>query len=79
MYVTVKDVIKIVNAGLIPGFRETVLELLDENFMQIFTRDIGKKLEFEVLWPGKIDGNVQLYSKIAAPEPNKQAMSFKVF
>jgi hypothetical protein len=79
IYVTVKDVIKIVNAGLIPGFRETVLELLDENFMQIFTRDVGKKLEFEVLWPGKIDGNVELYSKIAAPEPNKQAMSFKVF
>ena len=79
IYVTVKDVINTVNAGLIPGFRETVLELLDENFMQIFTRNIGGKLEFEVLWPGKVDGTVQLYSKIAAPEPNKQAMSFKVY
>lgn len=79
IYVTVKDVINTVNAGLIPGFRETVLELLDENFMQIFTRIVGGKLVFTVLWPGKIDGNVQLYSKIAAPEPNKQAMSFKVY
>jgi hypothetical protein len=79
IYVTVKDVINTMNSGIIPGFRETVLELLDENFMQIFTRIVGGKLVFEVLWPGKIDGNVQLYSKIAAPEPNKQAMSFKVF
>jgi len=79
IYVTVKDVINTMNSGIIPEFRETVLELLDENFMQIFTRIVGGKLVFEVLWPGKIDGNVQLYSKIAAPEPNKQAMSFKVF
>lgn len=77
VYVMTKELVKIVNDGLIPGFRETVLELLDENFMQIFTRVIGGKLEFKVLWPGKVDGNVSLYTKLSTADMS-QALSFKV-
>lgn len=77
VYFMTKELVKIVNDGLIPGFRETVLELLDENFMQIFTRVIGGQLVFKVLWPGKVDGNVSLYTKLSTADMS-QALSFKV-
>jgi hypothetical protein len=78
IYVVTKELTNIINSGIIPGFRNTVLELLDENFVQIFTRIIGGKLVFKVLWPGKVDGTVALHTKIAPGEPGKQALSFKV-
>jgi hypothetical protein len=77
VYFMTKELVKIINDGLIPGFRETVLELLDENFMQIFTRVVGGKLVFKVLWPGKVDGNVSLYTKLSTADMS-QALSFKV-
>jgi hypothetical protein len=77
VYFFTKELVRIVNEGLIPGFRETVLELLDENFMQIFTRIVGGKLVFKVLWPGKVDGNVSLYTKLSSADMS-QALSFKV-
>lgn len=77
VYFLTKDLVRVINTGLIPGFRETILELLDENFMQIFTRIVGGKLVFKVLWPGKVDGNVSLYTKISATDMS-QALSFKV-
>lgn len=77
VYFMTKQLVEIVNGGLIPGFRETVLELLDENFMQIFTRVVGGKLVFKVLWPGKVDGNVSLYTKLSTADMS-QALSFKV-
>ena len=77
VYYFTKELVKVVNEGLIPGFRETVLELLDENFMQIFTRAVGGKLIFKVLWPGKVDGNVSLYTKLSSADMS-QALSFKV-
>lgn len=77
VYFFTKELVRIVNDGLIPGFRETVLELLDENFMQIFTRIVGGKMIFKVLWPGKVDGNVSLYTKLSSADMS-QALSFKV-
>ena len=77
VYFFTKELVRIVNDGLIPGFRETVLELLDENFMQIFTRVVGGKMIFKVLWPGKVDGNVSLYTKLSTADMS-QALSFKV-
>lgn len=77
VYFLTKQLVEIVNSGLIPSFRETVLELLDENFMQIFTRVVGGKLVFKVLWPGKVDGNVSLYTKLSSADMS-QALSFKV-
>lgn len=77
VYFMTKELVRLVNQGIIPGFRETILELLDENFMQIFTRVIGGKLVFSVLWPGKVDGNVSLHTKMASTDLS-QALSFKV-
>ena len=67
-----------INAGIIKNFRTTVLELLDENFVQIFSRIIGGKLVTKVLWPGKVDGNVSLHTKISPGDPGGAGLSFKV-
>jgi hypothetical protein len=77
VYYFTKQLVNLINDGLIPDFRETVIELLDENFMQIFTRVIGGKLVFKVLWPGKVDGNVSLYTKLSSADLS-QSLSFKV-
>lgn len=78
VYVVTKDLIDIINSGIIKNFRNTVLELLDENFVQIFTRIIGGKLKTDVLWPGKVDGNVVLHTKIYPGDPGGSGLGFKV-
>ena len=78
VYVVTKDLVNAINAGIIKNFRTTILELLDENFVQIFSRIIGGKLVTKVLWPGKIDGNVALHTKISPGDPGGAGLSFKV-
>jgi hypothetical protein len=79
VYVVTRELVNIINnSGLLEKFRKTILELLDENFVQIFTRIVGGKLITKVLWPGKIDGNVALHTKISPGEPGKAGLSFKV-
>lgn len=78
-YVVTKDLINAINENdPIPNFKKTILELLDENFVQIFSRIVGGKLVAKVLWPGKVDGYVSLHTKMDPTEPGKQGMSFKV-
>lgn len=77
-YVVTKELVDIINSGIIPGFRETILELLDENFVQIFSRVIRGNLTTTVLWPGKVDGNVALHTKMNPGEPGKAGLGFKV-
>ena len=78
-YVITKDLVNIINSStLIDKFRKTVLELLDENFIQIFSRIISKKLVTKVLWPGKVDGNVALHTKMSPGSPGDAGLSFKV-
>lgn len=78
VYVVTKDLVSAINAGIIKNFRTTVLELLDENFVQIFSRIIGGRLVTKVLWPGKVDGNVSLHTKISPGDPGGAGLSFKV-
>ena len=78
-YAAAKDLVDTFNATQpIPDFRQTVLKILDMNFVQIFTRIVGKKLTAKVLWPGKIDGNVLLWTKAEAASPSSAGFSFKV-
>jgi len=78
-YCAAKDLVETFNKNTpIPDFRQAVLEILDENFVQIFSRIVGGKLIAKVLWPGKIDGNVSLWTKAEASTPSKQGLSFKV-
>jgi hypothetical protein len=78
-YAAAKDLVDSFNANQpIPDFRQTVLKILDMNFVQIFTRVVGKKLTAKVLWPGNIDGNVLLWTKAEAASPSSAGLSFKV-
>jgi len=79
MYAAVKDLVKVFNETQpIKDFRQAVLEILDMNFVQIFSRVVGGKLTADVLWPGKVDGTVLLWSKAEAAEPTKAGLSFKI-
>ena len=79
MYATAKDLVETINTTQpIPDFRQTVLNVLDMNFVQIFSRVVGGKLKADVLWPGKIDGNVLLWTKAEAAAPSSAGFSFKV-
>jgi hypothetical protein len=79
MYATAKDLVETINTNQpIPDFRQTVLNVLDMNFVQIFSRVVGGKLKADVLWPGKIDGNVLLWTKAEAAAPSSAGFSFKV-
>ena len=49
---------------VLPDFANLAKELLGFNFVQIFTQ-IRKRppgMQFRVLWPAKIDGEVEVYS-----------------
>jgi len=78
-YAVTQELINSINeSNPIPNFRTLILELLEENFVQIFTRVVGNKLVGAVLWPGNVDGNVSLATKISAGEPGKGGLGFKV-
>jgi hypothetical protein len=78
-YCTIKDFVDTFNSQQpIKDFRSTVLEILDENFVQIFSRVVSGKLTAKVLWPGKIDGTVMLWTKAEAAAPSAAGLSFKV-
>jgi hypothetical protein len=78
-YATAKDLVETFNElQPIPDFRQAVLEVLDMNFVQIFARVVGGKLTADILWPGKVDGNVLLWTKAEAANPGSAGFSFKV-
>jgi hypothetical protein len=79
VYCAAKDMVDIINSiEPMRDFRTVILELLGENFVQIFTRVISGKLTFHVLWPGKVDGNVGLWTKVEASNPSGAGLSFKI-
>ena len=78
-YSAAKDLVDIVNKNQpIPDFRQTILEILDMNFVQIFSRIVSNQLKADVLWPGKVDGKVSLWTKAEAAAPTSAGLSFKV-
>lgn len=78
-YTAAKDLVDAINKSQpIPDFRQTILSILDMNFVQIFSRVAGGKLTAKILWPGRVDGKVQLWTKAEAAAPSSAAFSFKV-
>lgn len=74
-----KAVIDAINRqNALPAFRKTCLEILGYNFMQIFSRVRENKLFADVLWPGTVNGKVEIYSKSSSAEPDKQKISFSI-
>lgn len=78
-YVTKKAVMEAVNEkNALPEFRETVLLVLDMNFVQQYADLKSNRLVFETFWPAKLDGKVTLETKAGATDPTKGGFSFKI-
>jgi hypothetical protein len=79
-YVIKDAVIKMVNGGSIPEFQDVVLEVLDYNFIQQYTKVINKTgvMKFHTQWPAKLDGVVTMESKSGGTDPTKGGLNFKL-
>ena len=77
-YIVSKEIQRIVNAGTIKNFQACVLEILSENFVQIYTQPTKGTLETYVLWPANVDGVVTVESKASAVDPTSAGLSFRV-
>ena len=64
--------------NVLPEFRHVVLMTLGYNFVQVFSRERQGKLFADVLWPGTVNGTVQIYSKASSKDPNGGKLSFSV-
>jgi hypothetical protein len=76
-YAVINDVMKLVNAGAVPNFREAILTSLGFNFVQIYSNIKNGKLVTKAFWPAKVDGKVALKTKSSAQE-DKGKISYQV-
>jgi hypothetical protein len=80
-YVVKKAVSEIVNSGAVPGFQAAILEILDYNFIQQYTKVASKKtgaLAFSTQWPAKLSGHVTMEAKSSATDPTGGGFCFKL-
>lgn len=78
-YVVKDAVMKAVNGGALPEFQAAVLETLDYNFIQQYTKmGRGGVLQFETQWPAKLNGEISLETKSGGVDPTKGGFSFKL-
>lgn len=79
VYAIKKDVAEAINdRDAIPEFKDTILEVLEMNFIQQYTDYSGGELKFETQWPAKLDGDVSVVNKSSAAEPTAGGFSFKL-
>ena len=72
-------IINLINKkNIFPEFRSVVLMVLGYNFVQVFSRERQGKLFADVLWPGTVNGKVEIYSKASSSKPGSGKMSFSV-
>jgi len=65
--------------GAIPEFRDTILQVLEMNFIQQYTDyNPNGELTFATQWPSKLEGIVTLENKSSAAEPSSAGFSFKL-
>lgn len=65
--------------GAIPEFRDTILQVLEMNFIQQYTDyNPNGELTFATQWPSKLEGVVTLENKSSAAEPSSAGFSFKL-
>jgi len=78
-YVVKDAVMEAVNSGAVPEFQAAILETLDYNFIQQYTKmGRGGQLQFDTQWPARLNGEVSLESKSGGTNPTKGGFSFKL-
>jgi hypothetical protein len=79
VYAIKKDVAEAINdRDAIPEFQDTILQVLEMNFIQQYADYAGGEITFETQWPAKLDGNVSVVNKSSAAEPTAGGFSFKL-
>lgn len=66
------------NKNAIPEFRDTILQVLEMNFIQQYTDYNQGELTFETQWPAKFKGNISIENKSSAISPTDGGFSFKL-
>lgn len=66
------------NKNAIPEFRDTILQVLEMNFIQQYTDYNQGELTFETQWPAKLKGNISIENKSSAISPTDGGFSFKL-
>jgi hypothetical protein len=79
VYAIKKDVAEAINdRDAIPEFKDTILQVLEMNFIQQYTDYNKGDITFETQWPAKLDGDVSVVNKSSAAEPTAGGFSFKL-
>lgn len=80
VYLMKKEIAEAINKrDAIPEFKNTVLEILEMNFIQQYTDyQANGELKFATQWPAKLNGVVTVENKSSATEPSSAGFSFKL-
>lgn len=79
IYAIKKEVANAINNNdAIPEFADTVLQVLEMNFVQQYTDYSGGELTFSTQWPAKLDGHITVENKSSASDPTSAGFSFKL-
>lgn len=73
---TVQDAIN--NHDGIPSFRDTILQILEMNFIQQYADYDAGTIGFATQWPAKLEGDISLEHKSSAVSPTDGGFSFKL-
>lgn len=78
-YAVITDIMTAINDNdVLPDFQKAVIQSLGENFIQLYTKPKGNKLETTAFWPGKIKGQAILKSKGSSKDPVGNKISVEV-
>lgn len=78
-YAVITDVMTAVNdQDALPGFQKAVIQSLGDNFIQLYSKTSGNRLETTAFWPGKIKGQAILKSKGSSKDPVGNKISVEV-
>lgn len=80
VYLMKKEIADAINKrDAIPEFKDTVLAILEMNFIQQYTDyNANGELTFATQWPAKLNGIVTVENKSSASEPSSAGFSFKL-
>jgi hypothetical protein len=79
VYAIKKDVAEAINnRDAIPEFKNTILQVLEMNFIQQYADYNKGEITFETQWPAKLEGNVSVVNKSSAADPTAGGFSFKL-
>ena len=79
VYAIKKDVAEAINdRDAIPEFKDTILQVLEMNFIQQYTDYSNGEMTFVTQWPAKLDGDISVINKSSAAEPTAGGFSFKL-